>query len=184
MKTIWIGWPGIFVNDEVKQEKIRQILAKDNLVPVFHQKEQVDKYLEFHEKVLRPLFHNFKQLESEIEDDFEKQKQLWSVYKDFNEAYMDPIISNLDNMRDIIWIHDTYLMLLPKFARRTFINGCIGFSMHSPFPSSDIYKMFEHRKFLLKSLLCCDLIGFHIYEHARHFFTSCNRLLGLNHVFK
>lgn len=97
---------------------------------------------------------------------------------------MDPIISVHENMKDMIWIHDTYLMLLPKLARRTYINGCIGFSMHSPFPSSDIYKMFEHRKVILKSLLCCDLIGFHIFEYARHFYTACNRLLGLNHEFK
>lgn len=47
------------------------MLAKYNFVPVFHTKKNVDKYLEFHEKVLRPLFHNFKQLE-DIEDDFEK----------------------------------------------------------------------------------------------------------------
>ena len=56
--------------------------------------------------------------------------------------------------------------------------------MHSPFPSSDIYKMFENRKMILKSLLCSDLIGFHIFEYARHFYTACNRLLGLNHEFK
>ena len=87
-------------------------------------------------------------------------------------------------MKDIIWIHDTYLMLLPKFVRKVYIHGRIGFSMHSPFPSSDIYKMFEYRKMILKSLLCCDLIGFHIFEYARHFYTACNRLLGLNHEFK
>ena len=75
-------------------------------------------------------------------------------------------------------------MLLPKFVRKVYIHGRIGFSMHSPFPSSDIYKMFEYRKMILKSLLCCDLIGFHIFEYARHFYTACNRLLGLNHEFK
>lgn len=87
-------------------------------------------------------------------------------------------------MKDIIWIHDTYLLLLPKYVRRSYINGRIGFSMHSPFPSSDIYKMFENRKMILKSLLCSDLIGFHIFEYARHFYSTCNRLLGLNHEFK
>ena len=109
---------------------------------------------------------------------------MWSVYKDFNQAYLDPIISVYESMKDIIWIHDTYLLLLPKYVRRCYINGRIGFSMHSPFPSSDIYKMFENRKMILKSLLCRDLIGFHIFEYARHFYSTCNRLLGLNHEFK
>lgn len=184
MKTIWIGWPGIFVEDEAQQEQIRNILSKFNFVPVFHKKENVEKYLEFHENVLRPLFHNFKQLENEIEVDGDKLKEMWSVYKDFNMEYLDPIVSVHENMKDIVWIHDTYLMLLPKFVRHSYINGRIGFSMHSPFPSSDIYRMFEHRKMILKSLLCCDLIGFHIFEYARHFFTACNRLLGLNHEYK
>ena len=87
-------------------------------------------------------------------------------------------------MKDIIWIHDTYLLLLPKYVRHRYINGHIGFSMHSPFPSSDIYKMLEHRKVILKSLLCSDLIGFHIFEYARHFYSACNRLLGLHHSFR
>jgi trehalose 6-phosphate synthase/phosphatase len=56
--------------------------------------------------------------------------------------------------------------------------------MHSPFPSSDIYKMFPYRNEVLKSLLFCDLIGFHLFEYARNFYTTCRRMLGLNHEFK
>jgi len=63
MKSTWIGWPGIFVEDEDKQEQIRQILSKFNCVPVFFNNEQVMKYLTFHESILRPLFHNFKSLD-------------------------------------------------------------------------------------------------------------------------
>lgn len=182
MKTIWIGWPGIFVDDESKQELIRQLLAKFNCYPVFHTKDVVNTYLKYHEQVLRPLFHNFKSLD--VLHDQEEEKRMWSVYKNFNEAYLYPIADLYESTTDMIWIHDTYLMLLPKFVRRAYINGRIGFTMHSPFPSSDIYKMYDNRKMILKSLLCSDLIGFHIFEYARHFYTSCNRLLGLNHEFK
>ena len=97
--------------------------------------------------------------------------------------YLEPVMS-ICNPNDLIWIHDTYLMLLPKIIRRQIMNARIGFSMHSPFPSSDIYKMFQYRKMILKSLLCSDVIGFHIFEYARHFYTSCQRLLSLNHEFK
>jgi trehalose 6-phosphate synthase/phosphatase len=86
--------------------------------------------------------------------------------------------------RDLLWIHDTYLLLVPIFLRAQNMNANIGLSMHSPFPSSDIYKMFPYRQEILKSMLCCDLISFHIYEYARHFFTTCNRMLGLNPDFK
>jgi len=59
MKSVWIGWPGIFVDDEGKQEQIRQVLADFNCVPLFPNKKTVDNYLVYHEKVIRPLFHNF-----------------------------------------------------------------------------------------------------------------------------
>ena len=182
MKSIWIGWPGIFVEDEAKQEKIRQKLAEYDCVPVFFSNELVMSFLQYHEYVLRPLFHNFKSLN--VHYDQEAECKLWDVYKDFNIRYMTPIKEVYDSEKDMVWIHDTYLLLLPRFVRKSFIHCRIGFSMHSPFPSSDIYKMFENRKMILKSLLCSDLIGFHIFEYARHFYTACNRLLGLNHEFK
>lgn len=82
MKTTWIGWPGIFVEDEAKKEKIVEILSDFNCVPVFHSKEQVEMFLQYHEKVLRPLFHNFKSFD--LQHDQEEEQQMWSVYKDFN----------------------------------------------------------------------------------------------------
>lgn len=30
-------------------------------------------------------------------------------------------------------------------------------------------------------MLCFDLVGFHLFEYARHFLTSCKRLLGLSY---
>ena len=35
------------------------------------------------------------------------------------------------------------------------------------------------RKEILLGILNCDLIGFHTYDYARHFLSSCTRLLGL-----
>jgi len=32
----------------------------------------------------------------------------------------------------------------------------------------------------LKSILDCDCVGFHVYEHARHFIMCCKRVLGLD----
>lgn len=85
---------------------------------------------------------------------------------------------------EMVWIHDNQLLLVPAFIKKKDVNANIGFFMHSPFPSSDIYKMFPYRGEVLKSLLLCDLIGFHLFEYARNFYTSCRRILGLNHVFK
>lgn len=72
----------------------------------------------------------------------------------------------------------------------------IGYFLHTPFPSSEIYRyvygfslhIFEInpyyrilpvRREILLGILYCDLIGFHTYDYARHFLSSCTRILGL-----
>lgn len=35
----------------------------------------------------------------------------------------------------------------------------------------------------MRGMLCADLVGFHFFEYARHFFVANKRLLGLDHRF-
>jgi trehalose-6-phosphate synthase len=56
----------------------------------------------------------------------------------------------------------------------------IGFFLHTPFPSSEIYRILPVRKQILLGVLNSDLIGFQTYDYARHFLSSCTRILGLS----
>jgi trehalose 6-phosphate synthase/phosphatase len=76
------------------------------------------------------------------------------------------------------------LLLTPLYLKKKMVKSNIGFFIHSPFPSSDIYKTFQYRVELLKSLLCCDIIGFHLFEYARNFVASCRKILQLTSVTK
>lgn len=83
----------------------------------------------------------------------------------------------------MIWVHDYHLMLLPALLRESLANLPnikIGFFLHIPFPSSEVYRVLPVRKQILWGLLQCDLIGFHTYDYARHFLSSCARILGLS----
>lgn len=55
----------------------------------------------------------------------------------------------------------------------------VGFFLHTPFPSSEIYRTLPYREELLRGVLKADLIGFHTYDYVRHFISSCTRILGL-----
>lgn len=55
----------------------------------------------------------------------------------------------------------------------------VGFFLHTPFPSSEIYRTLPVREELLRAVLRSDLIGFHTYDYARHFVSACTRILGL-----
>lgn len=52
--------------------------------------------------------------------------------------------------------------------------------LHAPFPTSEIFRALALRREILNGMLAADVVGFHTFNHARHFLTSCKRLLGLN----
>ena len=55
----------------------------------------------------------------------------------------------------------------------------VGWFLHTPFPSSEIYRTLPVREEVLRAVLKADLIGFHTYDYVRHFVSSCSRILGL-----
>ena len=55
----------------------------------------------------------------------------------------------------------------------------MGWFLHTPFPSSEIYRALPRREEILRGVLKADLIGFHTYDYARHFMSACTRILGL-----
>jgi len=89
--------------------------------------------------------------------------------------------------RDLVWVHNFPLMLVPQFLRaQAREEGLVGtwepkivFFLHSPFPTSEIFRTLSVRKELLEGMLGADVVGFHTFDHARHFITSCKRFLGL-----
>ena len=80
---------------------------------------------------------------------------------------------------DTVWIQDYQLMLVPKLLRRMRRDLTIGFFLHIPFPSADVFRIMPWRRELLEGLLGSDLIGFHTLEYMRHFSNSLARVLGL-----
>lgn len=123
-----------------------------------------------------PLFH-YKPGEVVIDDKF------WDGYERANKIFSEHI-DKIAEDGDIIWIHDYHLMLLPSMVRERSISAGkalkIGFFLHIPFPTSEVYRVLPQRKNILEGVLSADLIGFHTYDYARHFIVSCTRILGLN----
>lgn len=105
----------------------------------------------------------------------------WEAYQQVNRLFAEKIAEQAQN-GDSIWVHDYHLMLLPQMLReelkrKDIKDVKIGFFLHTPFPSSEIYRVLPCRDELLRGVLECDLIGFHTYDYARHFLSSCSRLL-------
>ena len=135
----WIGWPGIFPRDEDEKSRITSLLNDHNCQPVWIEKGMMDKVLIFYDKFLRPLFHNFKSTSDQDVDS--NNTELWHAFSEVNSLYVSSLIQ-IKGERELVWIHDLYLLLTPFYLKKKEVNASIGFFMHSPMPCSDIMKTF------------------------------------------
>lgn len=178
-KFQWYGWPGqMLPENEVPLVKQR-LLDEFNAIPIFMEDELADRhYNGFSNSILWPLFHYHP---GEITFD----ESAWDGYKEANKLFAKEIAKDVQD-NDLVWVHDYHLMLLPAMLREELEkvshrpkNVKIGFFLHTPFPSSEIYRILPVRNDILEGVLHCDLLGFHTYDYARHFLSSCSRILGL-----
>lgn len=67
-------------------------------------------------------------------------EQWWEAYQKVNELFAEAIDKILQD-GDLVWVQDYHLMLLPSMLRkRTKKDIKIGWFLHTPFPSSEIYR--------------------------------------------
>ncbi|MEX1307175.1 MAG: bifunctional alpha,alpha-trehalose-phosphate synthase (UDP-forming)/trehalose-phosphatase, partial [Eubacteriales bacterium] len=161
--------------NEEDQKKISDTLQKKyKCLPVYLNKSDIDLFYHgFCNKTIWPLFHYFNN-KAEYRQDF------WEAYKKVNTIFFESVI-DIVNDDDTIWIHDYQLMLLPAMIKEQYPNAKVGFFLHIPFPSYEIYRLMVWRDEILIGLLGADLIGFHTYDYVRHFLSSVRRLLGYEH---
>ncbi|HQS51695.1 MAG TPA: bifunctional alpha,alpha-trehalose-phosphate synthase (UDP-forming)/trehalose-phosphatase, partial [Daejeonella sp.] len=81
---------------------------------------------------------------------------------------------------DTIWIHDYQLLLLPGMVRSKNVDLTIGFFLHIPFPSYELFRLIPWRAELLEGMLGADLVGFHTYDDVQHFMNAAIRILPIN----
>lgn len=172
--SLWIGWSGL-TSEEIPPELESQIdkaLADLGCAKVQLSTDDINGYyFGFSNRTVWPLFHYFMEYA-----EFELPN--WDVYKSVNQKFADVVIEEISD-EDTVWVHDYQLMLLPQMVREKRPNVAIGFFLHIPFPSYEIFRTLPWREEVLEGLLGSDLIGFHTYDYERHFLSSVRRLLGL-----
>lgn len=172
---IWVGWSGIPQEnlDSGLSKKVDVAIKKAKCVAVPLESQDIEEYYEgFSNRSLWPLFHYFLEYTN-----FEENE--WEAYKRVNEKFAEVVLDNL-NDGDTVWVHDYQLLLLPQLIKDQKPNTTIGFFLHIPFPSYEIFRTFPWRKEILTGMLGADLLGFHTYDYERHFLSSVKRILRLD----
>ncbi|ALD20699.1 bifunctional alpha,alpha-trehalose-phosphate synthase (UDP-forming)/trehalose-phosphatase [Hymenobacter sp. DG25A] len=169
--NVWVGWPGIEVQDDLEEEYVREQLKPDSMAPVFLTEAEIrDFYEGFSNSTLWPTFHYFTQYAT-------YEQQHWEAYVAVNEKFCQAVLEQAGPL-DTIWVHDYQLLLLPEMLRRARPDATIGFFLHIPFPSYELIRVLPWRNELLQGMLGADLIGFHTFGYMRHFLSAVSQLLG------
>ena len=174
---LWIGWAGAAAPPEDGQtgqdDRAAACLAELRAVPVPLDAAEVTRYYEgFSNSTLWPLLHYFLDT-ARFEDD-----GAFETYKAVNARFADAAALHY-RPGDVIWVHDYHLMLAPEMIRARLPRARVGFFLHTPFPSWEVFRMLPWRERLLHGLLGADLIGFQTGAYRQHFLDAVARLLDL-----
>ncbi|QKG53805.1 bifunctional alpha,alpha-trehalose-phosphate synthase (UDP-forming)/trehalose-phosphatase [Hymenobacter sp. BRD67] len=170
--NLWVGWPGLFVQDEGEETHIREELRADNMAPVFLSEAEIHDFYEgFSNSTLWPTFHYFSEFAT-------YEPAHWEAYVAVNQKFCAAVLAEA-GPDDTIWVHDYQLLLLPELLRQARPEASIGFFLHIPFPSQELIRVLPWRTELLRGMLGADLIGFHTFGYMRHFLSAVSHLLGL-----
>jgi trehalose 6-phosphate synthase/phosphatase len=173
---VWLGWPGSTIPDEFRQQVRSRALAECGSYPVFLSQSDMDRfYLGFCNKTIWPLFHYFPSYTT-------YEEESWQTYQCVNEKFCETLLEFL-TPRDLVWVQDYHLMLLPRLLKQRAPQVPVGFFLHIPFPSFEIFRLLppRWRSEILEGLLGADLVGFHTYEYMQHFLQTVLRILGHEH---
>lgn len=173
-ESVWVGWPDVpdkRLDAAAKKRITKRLRDEHGCHPVFLTPGELTGYYHgFSNRTLWPLFHHFSRY-AEFDASF------WRSYERANRRFRDAVLEVYEP-GDVIWVQDYQLLLLPGLLREKLPDATIGFFLHIPFPSHELFRLLPWRRELLEGMLGADLIGFHTFDYARHFFSAVRSLIG------
>lgn len=152
-------------------EQLARHVDYPRIVPVPLPDEMSTRHYEgFSNGVLWPLFHYLPEFLGMDGSD-------WAAYRRVNELFAQAIVEQA-LPDDTIWVHDYQLMLLPQMLRERLPAAKIGFFLHIPFPSSEVFRVLPVAKQLLDGLAGADVVGLQTHGDALNLVTALGRIAG------
>jgi trehalose 6-phosphate synthase/phosphatase len=172
----WLGFETVAKNAALLKEKASTLAPNLECHPVLLDTELYERYYDgFSNDILWPLFHYEGHLAI-----FNREN--WEAYIDVNQLMADEI-ARIAGPDDTVWIHDFHFMMLPQFLREKCPTLKIGFFLHIPFPSGEVFRQLPVREDIMRAMSCCDLVGFHEHSYLRQFIVSLKTILGIDSTF-
>jgi len=174
---LWVG-----CLDATKSTQIERTMDRASrqlgctLAPVLLSgKELSEYYLGFSNQVLWPLFHGFPEF-------CRFDPRYWYTYCRVNRKFAGAVAS-VSDADDYIWVHDYHLLRVAQWLRDMGVKRRTGFFLHTPFPSSEVFRRLPWRTEVIEALLEYDLIGFQA-QRDRDNFMQCLEESGAGSNYK
>jgi len=167
---VWYGWNGN-INEIGEDDDELSMLEQDGITYASFGLNQNDYdlyYLQFSNAVLWPAFHYRLDLVN-------FQREAWEGYARVNKLLAQRLLPLL-KPDDVLWIHDYHLLPFAAELRELGVTNRIGFFLHIPFPTPEIFNALPPHAELLKMMCDYDLLGFQT-ESDRIAFLECVSLL-------
>jgi len=174
MHGLWLGWPGDALpgEPEGRAKLMREWEEQHGYVAVeIPAKVSRSFYEGYANDTLWPLLHGFPTR-------VVFAPESWTAYRDANERFAAAVASRM-RKGDLIWAHDYQLLLTPGLIRERAADARIGFFLHIPFPSSEVFRILPEREELLRGMLGADALAFQTHGHLHNFRRSLLQVLGL-----
>jgi trehalose 6-phosphate synthase/phosphatase len=169
---LWIGWPGTAEKEDMDLKALLREAVKGSgytFEPVSLTVKEVDSYYYgFANEILWPLFHD---LQTRCNFD----PAYWRVYRRVNHKFAE-VISRSIGRDDYIWVNDYHLIGVGRELRELGVTSQIGYFLHIPFPSLDLFLKLPWRFQILKALLAYDMVGFQT-QRDKNNFVQCIRAM-------
>jgi trehalose 6-phosphate synthase/phosphatase len=178
-ESVWIGAANFPQKRWSKYQRQKNEPTAFEVVPVFVDTKLYNRYYNgFCNSTLWPLFHYFPSYAV-----FDNQS--FQAYEDVNRLLADAVLAII-RPGDVVWVHDYQLMLVPDMIRQSQPDVLLGFFLHIPFPSFEIFRLLHHhwRKAIITGVLGADLIGFHTHEYVQHFLKTVRMVIGIDHHYR
>ncbi|KAJ3815243.1 trehalose-6-phosphate phosphatase [Lentinula lateritia] len=203
-EQIIVGWTGDIEGSEDEKKEVGQVTEEDRtqLNELLSKGGEDDDVHEAHDKghhhtsyaavwmsspvahgyydgyckqILWPLFHYL--LWQDVATEYASADSHYPHYEAANAAFARRI-AELYRPGDLIWVHDYHLLLLPSLLRELLPDAVVGLFVHTPFPSSEVFRCLPRRKEILDGMLGANLVCFQNYSYTRHFVSTCIRVCG------
>ena len=170
---VWIGWPGRMgeLSAAERAECLRQLAAIRTIPVEISERDEKMFYGSISNSVLWPLFHDRL-------DHLPLRVEGWDEYARVNARFAGITAAEFRE-GDVVWVHDYHLCHVPRLIRERVPRAPIGYFLHIPFPTPEIFLTLPARRALVEGILGADVIGFHTRRFLGHFAAVLRRIFGL-----